>query len=753
MGAPPNRPLPKPGDSSNNNSNNQYPPLYQSQGQGQAQSNRLVDEKLPPMLDPYKALNRNSYLTETADEWDDIPDAIGAEEYTAAIVPTDDNTDTYSFTFRVVLLGTLWAVALSFANAIFLFRTNPFQISTTVTALLVYPMGIFLARITPDWSFEIAGTRIYLNPGPFNIKEHVLIYIIAGSAGGPPYACDNVVAQKWVYVRLARIDTLRFRHIHTPTYCSTDILLCCYRQNDENVGVVSSLLWVFSTQMIGYGIAGLLRSILVKPTSMVWPSNLSTIALFVSFHNPDPSDEGNNYALSRYSFFWLAFSFVTLWQILPLYFFQVASIIAPLCFFSTNSIVRRLGSGSPGGGFGLFTFSLDWSIISGNTAPLTSPFWATLNLIAGLIIWLWVVSPIFYFYKILHPDPSIQVGHLRMIENDAVVSYEAINSAVLVDRTGRPIRNLNVLLESHSKVNQTAVEELAPVYFSSMYALVYGIAFVNASAVLVHVALWHGKRIWQWAKGFFSRNQEDIHDDTHNRIMASYVDVPDWAYLVFLAAFLALQIIVCTLTPFKLRISGVLLAFFLAVVFVLPFGVISALTGIQPGLNVISEFIIGYALVVDLFANSGIIWGAIGPAVFFGKQSVYNPLLYGFVLGAVLPVIPWLCNKVWPSHYWKLINIPVITAGGNIVGVNQGYILSALVIAFISQHYLFNYHRALWAKYNYVLSVALDVGTGTATLLVTGLLAYGEPPAGKLNPSVQDYYCFGTYEQVEKYWR
>eukprot|EP00842_Homolaphlyctis_polyrhiza_P000609 jgi/Hompol1/1549/HPOL_005639-RA len=113
-------------------------------------------------------------------------DAEYGNLYIRGIVPETDDPHAPSLTVRMVLLGTMWAVALGLVNGIFSFRTNAFAVSGNVVALLSYPMGLFLARVLP---------RGILNPGPFTLKEHVLIYIIASSAGGQPYGTYNVVGQ------------------------------------------------------------------------------------------------------------------------------------------------------------------------------------------------------------------------------------------------------------------------------------------------------------------------------------------------------------------------------------------------------------------------------------------------------------------------------------------------------------------------------------------------------------------------------
>ena len=137
------------------------------------------------------------------------------------------------------------------------------------------------------------------------------------------------------------------------------------------------------------------------------------------------------------------------------------------------------------------------------------------------------------------------------------------------------------------------------------------------------------------------------------------------------------------------------------------------------------------------------IWGAIGPARFFGIGSPYVSLLSGFPIGLVLPFLPWLANKYFPSKYWEYINFPLLTMF-NVVPGNLGQILSNFVLATIFQYFIFTYRYDWWRKFNYTLSVALDTGTTLAALVVAFLVFGGiNFPTYVLNPSTtSDFYCF-----------
>ena len=162
-----------------------------------------------------------------------------ADVWTHGVVSMTDDPSTPAFTFRTVFLGCLWALGLGLASGILSFRANPPTIPGAMVILLAYPMGVFLAAVLPKAT--IFG--IELNPGKFTVKEHALISVIANSANGLPFGVDNVVGQKW------------------------DMYM-----GDSSITFWNSLPWVFSTQMIGFGIAGIVRPYLVKPVSMLWPT-------------------------------------------------------------------------------------------------------------------------------------------------------------------------------------------------------------------------------------------------------------------------------------------------------------------------------------------------------------------------------------------------------------------------------------------------------------------------------------------------
>ncbi|KAF8921731.1 hypothetical protein BGZ58_003957, partial [Dissophora ornata] len=104
------------------------------------------------------------------EEEDDSP----IEEVRVTISNTDDPTMPYN-TFRMWTLGLFWTCIISFVNQFFYLRQTQIAIGYSVVALLSLPMGHAMARVLPTRQWNLFGWRFSLNPGPFSIKEHVLI--------------------------------------------------------------------------------------------------------------------------------------------------------------------------------------------------------------------------------------------------------------------------------------------------------------------------------------------------------------------------------------------------------------------------------------------------------------------------------------------------------------------------------------------------------------------------------------------------
>lgn len=87
-------------------------------------------------------------------------------------------------------------------------------------------------------------------------------------------------------------------------------------------------------------------------------------------------------------------------------------------------------------------------------------------------------------------------------------------------------------------LNATAYDEYSPLYLPATYAITYLLAFMLATAILVHTALYHGRALLNGIKRI--KTEED---DIHAKLMRNYPEVPDWWYLAFFIIFFILAIV------------------------------------------------------------------------------------------------------------------------------------------------------------------------------------------------------------------
>lgn len=160
-------------------------------------------------------------------------------------------------------------------NALFSLRSPSLTVTSVVVQLVAYPLGVGWDKIVPSRTFTTFGLEWSLKPGPFNMKEHGLIVIMANAAfgNGVGYFTDTIVAQRGFY--------------------------------GQNFGWGFNILLAITTQCVGFGIAGLMRRYLVEPASMIWPKSLVNTAFLYALHDHSTTDptKSNGWSISRYRYF------------------------------------------------------------------------------------------------------------------------------------------------------------------------------------------------------------------------------------------------------------------------------------------------------------------------------------------------------------------------------------------------------------------------------------------------------------------
>ncbi|CAG8567234.1 12233_t:CDS:10 [Dentiscutata erythropus] len=658
----------------------------------------------------------------------------------AAAVSTRDDMTLPCLTFRFWVLSSLFTSLGATLSEFYYFRPNGGVYSMFFVLLVSYILGKWMEKFLPTRTFQFINWKFSLNSGPFNVKEHVCIFVAAAAGGGSAYATDIIAIKDLFY--------------------------------NTKVSFFNGFLFLMSTQILGYGLAGFLRKF--RPANMIWPSNLVYASMYNTLH-------GNvSETRDKIKFFAIAFTAMFVWQFVPQYMFTWLTSMALLCLIAPSSkIIKQLGSGYHG--VGILNFSLDWNSI-GQLGPLYTPWWAQVNLYFGIIIGAWIIAPLAYYYNV----------------------FDAQNFPFLatysLDKHGQRYNQSAIIDHSTGTLNATAYENYSPVYLSVTFALSYLYSFIGLSAVLSHVFLFYGKEIWQR----FKASREEEQDDIHCKLMNNYPEIPNTWYALIFIIMLIVAMILCYTTDANLPWWGLLMAISLAIGMVLPVGVIQAISNNQIGLNVITEMVCGYVLpgrpianvyfkcygymamyqclllvsdlklghymkvppksmfvaqlwgtilggfvnywILDLiiatkrpyidgtlsdptgqftgyqsqiFNTASIVWGLIGPARTFGRDSMYGTLLWGFLIGVFAPVPFYLLHRKFPKARFDLVNIPLICTGlSTLPGTYTNFIISGFIASFLSQYYAYRYKTRWWTKYNYVLSAAFDSAAQIATMTI-----------------------------------
>ncbi|KAL7960154.1 OPT superfamily oligopeptide transporter [Trichoderma compactum] len=125
--------------------------------------------------------------------------------------------------------------------------------------------------------------------------------------------------------------------------------------------------------------------------------------------------------------------------------------------------------------------------------------------------------------------------------------------------------------------------------------------------------------------------------------------------------------------------------------------------------------------------TSGVQYVLVGPSRLF-KQDIYKPVPYGFLVGAVCPVIIFFLHKMFPRAKFQLWNTTIFFSAMSIFygNISTGY-TSSFIGGFVVMFLAYRYRYDLWARWNYILAAAFDAGFNFNMLLI--FLCFG---AGKI---------------------
>ncbi|KAL0938315.1 opt oligopeptide transporter [Colletotrichum truncatum] len=497
-----------------------------------------------------------------------------------AVVDNKDDPSMPCGTIRAWTIGVLFSVFLAFINQLFSVRQPLISIESNVAQLLAFPVGKAWEKFMPNVMIPVGfGVKLPLNPGRFNKKEHMLIAIMANTAKSLPYT---------QYIVWTQVLPQYFNQPYAKSFAY-------------------QILIALSTNFIGYGLAGLTRRFIVYPSYCVWPASLVTIALNSALHNETntavPGPFKKLYSMTRYKFFLWSFGAMFIYFWFPNYIFEVLTFFSWMTWISPSNHNLEILTGFRNG-LGMFNPwpTFDWNVMLFDSVdPLMVPAFSTFNRTLGMWLLGFVIMGIYF-------------------TNAWNTAYIPINSNRVYDHFGK-LYNVSRALDDRGMYDHEKYMDYSAAYLGAANTLVYGSFFALYSAAITHVAIFHRYEIMMGFKNLWNTirrkkntsedgTQEGEYKDIHNRLMSKYPEVSEWWYLGTLIVAAGFGFAGVAGWPTYTTPGVVPYGVFLAVIFVIPIGIIKAMTGIEVTLNVLAEFIGGMwvegnALAMNFFKSFG----------------------------------------------------------------------------------------------------------------------------------------------------
>ncbi|KAL8280305.1 hypothetical protein RQP46_007222 [Phenoliferia psychrophenolica] len=680
-----------------------------------------------------------------------------ALDYATRLVSLDDDPTLPVHTFRMWVIGLGLTCFAAVLGQIFYFRPQTVYVSQLFLQVIAYALGVSWHKLLPKasrgrfWAF--------LNPGPFNIKEHVCIMIMSSTA------TDSALA-----ISVFAADELYYNIV-------------------PNYGV--AIFTLLGSQLFGYGIAGLSRSFTVFPTYIIFPNLIPTVNLFDVLHRSENSENAK-----RLRFFWIVFAAIFCWEWIPV-----------ICLAKRNSpwVTRIFGGSNGNEGLGLFSLCLDWNYIGsggGSLGALFTPFATQVSQYAGVALCCIIFTTMYYkntweaqnypflsqllFFEntlILNSDYSLnetalaQYGIPWYAPSNAIY-YLGSNLAIGASLThvflwfGKPMiqafKDYRTGEQPDPHYQKMLVYNEVPLWWYGATLLIsFGMAMATCYtgnsqlpwwalivALLVAMFVFPFVSVVYAVTGFNTDVQQ-----LSQMLGAALVPGNSQANLYFTlygsntviqARGLArdLKLGQYTKIPpratFMAQCAGTIVGAILQLIIMK-----SIIASQRDILLAVQGTNIWSGQQVQSYNSQAVAWGALAKSM-YGPGRPYFIIPLSIVIGLFVPVPFWIAHQFWPTRKFDQVVTPIMCwcLGYLSVGINSS-VFGTMLIAIISQFVLRRYCASWFRKYNFLMSAGLDGGTQFMSFIATFALFGGSGkaavmPTWALNPDQTLYnydYC------------
>ncbi|KAK4238673.1 OPT oligopeptide transporter protein-domain-containing protein [Achaetomium macrosporum] len=419
------------------------------------------------------------------------------------LLPLRDDGDP-ALTFRSLFLATCLSAFQACMYQIYTFKPTLITIQGTFIVLIAYFVGKAWAAVLPRGDRLAARWReqggqgklptwisiaTFLNPGPWNLKEHAICAITATSASNAAASVLVFAAQDLFY--------------------------------DLPISATTVILAVISIGLFGYGICGIMRPIAVWHVDAVYWSTLPTVKTLQGLHWQQVKNS------KPLRWFWYCFVGMFFYEFFPAYIWPWLNAVSIPCLAAMHAtgekaaILTNLFGGSLNNeGLGLFSVSFDWQYITSFNTSLPLPLQAHAAL--GYLICYAAMLGIYYTNAWGAKSQPFMSTRLRS-EDGTSYPVEKVFAGGVLDKEALARYGLPRLSGSFA----------------------YSLLMANAAigALIVHCVLFWGKDVVRAYKSARAGRHDDRH---HAHMTKHYKETPWWWYIILLVISFVLGLIVVT---------------------------------------------------------------------------------------------------------------------------------------------------------------------------------------------------------------
>ncbi|OQD64612.1 hypothetical protein PENPOL_c007G07746 [Penicillium polonicum] len=671
-------------------------------------------------------------------EFKDIPELV------RTVVGFEDDPSLPVLTFRSILLSAVFCAIGSIVSQLSYFRTTYAPFPVFFVILASDPLGRFMARVLPAYRVPLGRFSFSLNPGPWSTKEHAIVGIAANAGSQGQWA----------------------------TFLPTNAAL--YYNITMNPAV--ALFFGWGSSLLGFAFAAMVRGVLIDDPEFVFPLSLQQVTLYRSMDAKNRPNQTR--AREQVKVFWILLLATFVWQFLPEYLFPFVASLAPLCWFaSRNHTVNFIGAGR--GGMGLLNITLNWSNIT--SVVITYPYSVQVIIFLAFVLTCWILIPIAYFgnlwgsptYNIMSNGVFMKNGTVYPFNDLIYLDSNGMQhfNETKYDEVG--------LAYSGAQYTWQMFMWVASYMSSFVWCVVSstGIPASRSGKILPSFVAIRTKRNGrEWVALTLVPTLMLL-----GVVVSKTVYMPIWTYFVALgfgAVSMLPMSFVYAISGFSIKVgyfNELIYGYMIDVkgssrhpLGQLAYRIISGnvwydarivLEDQKIGhyLHLPPRQVIGIQVIANMLAlpinygvmrwviatkfdyvsgkkkdplgqwtgqdfqsynTAGIQYALVGPRKLFASDF-FRPILWGFLAGALAPVVIWLLHRKFPRARFELWNTTIFFASAAVFygNLSTGPFTTFLVGTF-TNFFLYRYRRVFWNKWAYISGAALDTGFNANLLFI-----------------------------------